>query len=293
MRAVIQQSLLKKPVFTKYRLSVGWLLWPALGFLLVAFATPLLLLLASSLSDQAGKFSIQSYVIFFSDPYSLSLIWNTVKTAGLVTLACIVISYPLAFAMVRASSRIQTLMFLSLILPLSVGVIVKAFSWTILLRSDGIVNKVAMGIGLVEEPIRLLFTQTGLVIGAVHIFLPFMALPLFSVVRQIDPRLSEAASTLGSNKFRAFCKVIFPLTLPGAITGVAFVFSMSVAMYVIPALLIGDRYQTLPAAVARNFLFFRDQQTGSTVAVVLMLIAVAVLVASSLLNRSVQAKISK
>jgi putative spermidine/putrescine transport system permease protein len=173
----------------------------------------------------------------------------------------------------------------ALILPLSVGVVVKAFAWTILLRGDGVVNRLLLGLGILDAPARLIFTETGLVLGAVNIFLPFMVLPIFAVVKLIDPRLLDAAATLGASPLHRFVRVTLPLTMPGVIAGVAFVFSMSVSMYVIPTLLMGDRFKTLSVLVARSFLFMRDRSLGSTVSVVLLAIAVAVVVASALLAR--------
>src|SRR4029077_16337676 len=180
---------------------------------------------------------------------------------------------------------VQIVLLVSLILPLSVGVVVKAFAWTILLRSNGVVNQLLMMSRLVDEPVRLLFSETGLVLGAVNIFLAFMVLPIYSVIRLLDPRLLDAAATLGSSPLHRFLHVTLPLTMPGVIAGIAFVFSMSVSMYVIPPLLMGDRFKTLSTLIARSFLFMRDRSLGSTVSVVLLLIAVAVVVVSALLTR--------
>lgn len=183
---------------------------------------------------------------------------------------------------------LQGFLLAALILPLSVGVVVKAFAWTILLRSDGLLNRLLLLAGLADAPVRLLFTETGLVLGAVHVFLPFMVLPIFSVVKLIDPSLVDAAATLGAGPLYRFRRVTLPLTMPGVIAGVAFVFSMSVSMYVIPTLLMGDRFKTLSVLIARSFLFMRDRPLGSTVAVVLLLVAVAVVVASAWLSRTYQ-----
>jgi putative spermidine/putrescine transport system permease protein len=269
---------------------VAWLALPGAGYLAVVFALPLLVLLATSFQAEGGGFSLQGYAAFLSDPYSAQVVWNTLKIAGVVTGICLLIGYPVAFAMARASLPVQGLMFLALILPLSVGVIVKSFAWTILLRSGGLVNGALMTLGLVDEPVKLLFNERGLVIAAVHVFLPFMVLPIFTVARQIDSRMKEAAATLGAGPLHAFLRVTWPLSLPGVVTGCAFVFSMAVSMYVIPSLLIGDRYQTLPALMARAYLFMRDRQAGSTMAVMLLLIAVAIVVGSTVLTRRLQAR---
>lgn len=269
---------------------VAWLALPGAGYLLLVFALPLAILLATSFQAEQGGFSLKGYTDFFSDSYNARVVWNTLKTALTVTGLCLLIGYPVGFAMARASLPVQGLMFLALILPLSVSVIVKSFAWTILLRSNGMVNQLLMALGLVDEPVKLLFNERGLVIAAVHVFLPFMVLPIFTVARQIDSRMKEAAATLGAGPVHAFLRVTWPLSLPGVVTGCAFVFSMAVSMYVIPALLVGDRYQTLPALMARAYLFMRDRQAGSTMAVVLLLIAVAVVVGNTVLTRRLQAR---
>ena len=267
---------------------LAWLALPGAGYLVLAFALPLVILLASSFQDADGRFGLQGYSAFFTDIYNAQVVWNTLKIAAVVTAICLLIGYPVAFAMARASVAVQGLMFLALILPLSVSVIVKSFAWTILLRSNGLVNQLLMALGVVDDPVKLLFNERGLVIAAVHVFLPFMVLPIFTVARQIDSRLAEAAATLGAGPLRTLAQVTWPLSLPGVVTGCAFVFSMSVSMYVIPSLLIGDRYQTLPALMARAYLFMRDRQAGSTLAVVLLVIAVAVVVGSTWLTRHLQ-----
>ena len=160
----------------------------------------------------------------------------------------------------------QVVLLAAIILPLSVGVVVKAFAWQIVLRRDGIVSQLMVDLGIWDEPVRLLFTETGLVLGAANVFLPFMILPIYSVVKLIDPRLNEAGATLGATPLYRFRRITLPLTLPGVLTGIAFVFSLSVSMYVIPSLLIGDRFQTLSTLTGRSFLLMRNEQLGSTTA---------------------------
>ncbi len=263
---------------------VALLALPGAGYLALAFAAPLALLLMASVIS-AGRPTLAGYRTFLADPFSWTVMANTIRSAGLITLICLVAGYPAAFALARAAGLLQAALLAALVLPLSVGVVVKAFAWTILLRSDGVVNRALVGLGAVDAPVRLLFTESGLVLGAVNVFLPFMVLPIFSVVKLIDPRLLDAAATLGSSPLHRFFRVTLPLTMPGVIAGVAFVFSMSVSMYVIPTLLMGDRFKTLSVLIARSFLFMRDRSVGSTASVMLLLIAVAVVVASALLTR--------
>lgn len=257
---------------------------PAVLYLAIIYGVPLLVLLGRSILV-GGMPSLAPFAGFLSDPFSWTVIWNTVRIAVLVTLVCLVIGYPTALALARAGGVAQALILVAIILPLSVGVVVKAFAWQIVLRRDGVVSQLMTGLGLWSEPQRLLFTEAGLVIGAVNVFVPFMILPIYSVLKLVDPRLGEAAATLGASPLYRFFKIALPLSLPGIVTGIAFVFSMAASMYVIPNLLIGDRFQTLATLTGRSFLFMRNEQLGSTTAVVLLVLTVAVVVGSAALSK--------
>jgi putative spermidine/putrescine transport system permease protein len=263
---------------------VALLVLPAVGYMLIVYALPLLLLLSRSFAGPDG-FTLDLFTQFLSDPFSLRVIGNTLRIALMVTLVCLAIGYPVAFALARARGIVQILLLSAIILPLSIGVVVKAFAWQIVLRRDGIVSKILVGTGIWDEPQRLLFTETGLVLGAANVFLPFMILPIYSVVKLIDPRLMEAGVTLGASPAYAFRKIILPLTLPGVVTGTAFVFSLAMSMFVIPSLLIGDRFQTLATLTGRSFLLMRNEALGSTTAAILLVIAVVIVVISTWLAR--------
>ena len=263
---------------------VSLLALPAVVYLALVYGLPLLQLLARSVSGPDGP-TLAPFVRFFADPFNWRVIANTLQTGLLVTIVCLLVGYPTALALARSRGLVQVVLLLSIILPLSVGVVVKAYAWQIVLRRDGIVSQLLTGLGLWSEPQRLLFTETGLVIGASNVFLPFMILPIYSVVRLIDPRLSEAAATLGATPLYRFARVTLPLTLPGIVSGIAFVFSLAVSMYVIPSLVIGDRYQTLATLTGRAVLFMRNEELGSTTAIVLLVLAVAIVVGSTALAR--------
>ncbi|MGE6740542.1 ABC transporter permease [Allorhizobium pseudoryzae] len=256
---------------------------PSLLLLGVLFALPILFLLLKSFRGTDGGVSIAGYVAFFSDPYMLTALRRTIVIALETTLLTLVLGYPTAFALARARGLVQTCILIAMILPLSVGVIVKAFAWSIVFRSDGVINKTLLGLGIIDAPLRLLFTETALVIGAANIFLPFMVLPVYAVIRQINPNLGAAAATLGAGPFFRFFRVTLPLTLPGVVAGAAFVFSMAVSMYVIPNLIVGERSQMLSMLIARSFLYLRDEQMGSTMSAVLLVIAAMIVVLSSLI----------
>jgi putative spermidine/putrescine transport system permease protein len=256
------------------------------SFLILAgiFALPLALLLGVSVVGADG-FTLANYRRLFGTPYYLGVIWNSLRLGLLTTIITLAISYPASFALARARGVVRSVLLATLFLPLAASVIVKAFAWTILLRSDGVVNETLMALGIIEDPIRMIFTETALVVGAVNIFLPFMILPIYAVVAQLDPRYAEAAATLGASPLTIFTRVIIPLTLPGVIAGVALVFSLSVSAYVVPTLLIGEKYPTLATTIAKAYLLAREPGFGAAAGVVLLVIAITVVSLSARFGR--------
>jgi putative spermidine/putrescine transport system permease protein len=259
---------------------IGLLAVPGLAFLAVIYALPLLLLLFKSIQSANGL-SLVTYIDFFTDDFNRVVLWRTLRVALLTTLLALVIAYPTAFAMARAKGIWLTVFLVALVLPMSLGVIVKAFAWSILFRSNGILNTTLQGLGLTDEPVRMMFTETALIIGAANVFLPFMVLPIYTVVRQLNSNLPEAASSLGATPWFRFTRVTLPLTLPGVVAGSAFTFSLAISMYVIPSLIVGERQQTLSMLIARSFLYLRDEPLGSTISAVLLAIAIFVVLFSS------------
>jgi putative spermidine/putrescine transport system permease protein len=245
---------------------------PAVAYLTLAFAAPILVLSASSLWVD-GRPSLENYVKYLGDPYYLGVIGNSLKLALAACAITLVVSYPAAFALARARPVTQRIALACIFLPLTVGSIVKAFGWTIAFQRNGVINHVAMALGLVATPLPLLFSPTALYVGISNMFLPYMLMPLFSAVRMIDDRLPEAAATLGAGPVFRFVRLVLPLTLPGAISGVALVFSLSLASYAGPLLLVGARYPTMTTTIVRGYLELNDRGLGSTMAVSLLLLA--------------------
>lgn len=252
---------------------------PAAVVLLVLYAIPLARLMGSSFVGPSGL-SFGAYVRILGDAYGRSLVWNSVRLGGLTTVIALAVGYPAAFGLAFAQGALRSVFLASLLLPLAASVIVKSFAWSTLMRSHGVVNEALMSFHLTSAPIRLLFTQVSLISGSVNIFLPFMILPIYSVVAQMDPTLTEAAATLGASPLRAFLRVVLPLSLPGMVAGVSLVFSLSVSAYVVPTLLMGESYPTLATTIARAFLLLRDPALGSAAGAILMAIGLAVVVAS-------------
>ena len=265
-----------KPAFDRVALLAA----PAMVYMAIVFALPVAVLIVRSFSGPAG-FTLSAYTAFLSDAFNWQVIGNTLRVAALTALVCLVIGYPTAVALARARGAAQVILLVAIILPLSVGVVVKTFAWQIVLRRDGIVAAFMMAIHAWDEPKLLLFTEPGLVLGAANVFLPFMILPIYSVLKLIDPDLQSAAATLGAPPVYRFFKVALPLAMPGILSGFSIVFSLATSMYVIPSLLIGDRFQTLATLTGRAFLLMRDEQLGSTTATILLVLALAIVALSA------------
>ncbi|WP_315770529.1 MULTISPECIES: ABC transporter permease [unclassified Bradyrhizobium] len=274
-----------KPAPDRERFAAFGFVAPSALIIALVFVLPLALLLGVSVLDGKGGITSANYTRLLGTPYYLGIIWNSLRLGLLTTLIAFLISYPAAFALARARGALRSVLLATLFLPLAASVIVKAFAWTILLRSDGLINTVLITLGIIEDPIRMIFTQTALITGAVNIFLPFMVLPIYAVVAQLDGRYAEAAATLGASPLVVFFRVILPLTLPGIIAGVALVFSLAVSAYVVPTLLIGEKYPTLATTIAKAYLLAREPGFGAAAGVVLLAIAVIVVALSTLPSR--------
>ena len=285
MTAIVQSKAAAPRLATPWRdrRAALTLALPALIVLVFLYVAPLARLLSLSLHSEAG-FSLEAYGRILGDSYGRSLVWNSLRLGLITTGVTLAVGYPAAFGLAFSKGALRSLFLASLFLPLAASVIAKAFAWTILLRSHGAVNDALLALHLTQKPIRMIFTQTSLIVGSTNIFLPFMILPIYAVVAQIDPRLTEAAATLGAPPPQAFLRVVVPLSLPGVVAGVALVFSLSVSAYVVPTLLMGENYQTLANAIAKAFLLVRDPALGSAAGAILMAIGLAVVVGGNRLG---------
>lgn len=268
------------PRWTRERAAGLLLALPAVATLLLLYVVPLAHLIPQSLGVGAA-YSLDAYRQIVGAAFGRTLIWNSLRLGLVTTGVTLVVGYPAAFGLALSRGALRTFFLASLFLPLAASVIAKAFAWTILLRSHGIVNDVLLWLHVTQAPIRMIFTQTALYVGAANVFLPFMILPIYAVVAQIDPRLTEAAATLGARPFVAFLRVVVPLSLPGVVAGVALVFSLSVSAYVVPNLLMGENYPTLASTIAKAFLLTRDPALGAAAGAILMAIGLLVVVASN------------
>jgi putative spermidine/putrescine transport system permease protein len=261
-----------------------WLILPAVAYLLLIFVLPLAMLAVSSFVVE-GRCSVQNFVNYLGDAHNRSVVWTTIRYASTVSFLCLALGYPFARVMSAASPRAQALLFAIILIPMSVSIIVRSFGWTVLLRRDGLVNDLLLALGVVDHPIRLLFTEGGLVLGSVGMQLPLMILPIYAVVRSIPPEFGEAGACLGAGPIYRLLRLDLPLAAPGMIAGFSIVFSQTAAAYVIPSLLGGSRFKTMSSTIVDSYLVLHAGALGSTVSVLLLAIISIVIAASGAQTR--------
>jgi putative spermidine/putrescine transport system permease protein len=195
--------------------------------------------------------TLRTYVNFFTDPFTYRVVGASIGLAVVVTLLAVVIGYPLAYALhTRVRGRTaRTALAVVLFSPLLVSVVVRTYGWLILLANQGLVNTTLRSLGVIDEPLSLLFNQRGVVISLTHILLPFAVFPVYSVLGRLDATLKEAARDLGAGWWDTFVHVTLPLTMPGVVAGALICFTLALSAFVTPQLLGGGRVQVLPLAV--------------------------------------------
>jgi putative spermidine/putrescine transport system permease protein len=207
------------------------------------------------------------------DLYYVRLFGRTLRL-GLITMAVsVVLGYPLAYFLARARPRVQTLGLFLLIMPLMVSAVIRIFGWIVILGRKGLVNQALLALGL--EPIRLLYSETAVVIGLVNIFVPFMVLPIMASIERIPPNLEEAALNLGANWYGMFRRVILPLSLPGLISGCLLVYSLSISAFVTPALMGNARERMAGQQIYDEVLVSFNWPSASSLALTLVLVTLA------------------
>jgi ABC-type spermidine/putrescine transport system permease subunit I len=218
------------------------------------------------------------------DLYYLRLFARTLRLGLVTTIVCIVFGYPLAYWLARARPRLQTLGLFLLIMPLMVSTVIRIFGWIVILGRKGLVNEALVGLGL--DPVKLLYTETAVVIGLVNIFLPFMVLPLMAAIERISPSLEEAARNLGANWGQMFRRTILPLSVPGLISGSLLVYSVSISAFVTPALMGSPRERMAGQQIYDEVLVSFNWPSASSLALTLVLLTLLLMFAALYATRS-------
>jgi putative spermidine/putrescine transport system permease protein len=257
---------------------------PAMGFLAAFLLVPAVRLISAGFLTQdahgllGGPITLSHFVHFFDTGLYSHVLFVTLRISLLTAGVAALLGYPVAMVMTRSHPAVSRVVTFITIAPLIVSVVVRSYGWQLILGNGpaGLLNWLLLSTGVINTPLRLLYSETAVVIGSLHVFLPMMVLPLASVLGKIDPHLEEAARTLGMPAWRVFHRVTLPLSLPGLAVGFTLVFSLTAGSFVTPAMLGGTNAQMLGNLIDQQITAIYDWPFGATIATVLVAIVVGV-----------------
>ncbi|HEX9703503.1 MAG TPA: ABC transporter permease subunit [Rhodospirillales bacterium] len=218
--------------------------------------------------------SLKNYAFLIGDPLYIKAYLNSLRIAATATLVCLLIGYPMAYAIVRAPESWRVALVMLIVLPFWTSFLIRVYAWIGLLKANGLINNALIALGLIETPLPLLYNEFAVHLGIVYSYLPFMVLPLFATLARMDWRLVEAASDLGCRPFRAFLAVTLPLSLPGVAAGTLLVFIPAVGEFVIPDLLGGSGTLMIGKVLWTEFFANRDWPLASAAALAMLALLV-------------------
>lgn len=248
---------------------------PMAALYLALFAGPLILLVAASFLDESlsGPWRLANWARFLTDRYNLDSILRTLKLGVVVVATTLMLAYPMALAARFGPRWVGRLILLSALLPFLTSVVVRSFAWIAILSREGALNGLLLALGLVDEPLRLLPSEIGVVLALTQIETPLMLLPLLVTMRRIDDRLVDASEALGASAWRTLARVILPMSLPGLLAGAVFVFSSAVTAFVSQSIIGGSRLSYLTTVIYGRAMITFDWGMASAAALTLLLVA--------------------
>ena len=261
-----------------------WLAAPGLLWLGVFFLLPLGLVFAISFASRGNyggiiwELTAVNYLDLFHPLYG-KILGQSLWYAAVTTVMCFLLGFPLAYVIARSPARWQPFLLLLVMLPFWTNFLVRTYAWMVLLRHDGLINRVLLGMGLIDVPLDLLYTPSAVVIGLVYGYLPFMVLPIYVAVERLNPLLVDAAWDLYASPWGVLTRIVFPLTKPGIVGGCILVFIPSIGSFITPDLLGGARSMMIGNLIQHEYLVVRDWPLGSALSFVLMAIVMAAVMA--------------
>ena len=218
--------------------------------------------------DNITAGTLEHFKKFFTDPDFLKTLWLSLRIALMTTVLCVLIGYPVAYAISQSSKR--NLLILLVTLPMWINMLVRTYAWIGILADNGLINHILTYFGM--EPAKLLYTDGAVVLGMVYNFIPFMILQIESSLAKMDRSLLDAANDLGANRVERFRKITFPLSLPGVISGITLVFLPSVSSFVIPKLMGGGGYMMIGNVIENQFITVGEWNFGSAISMIMAVI---------------------
>ena len=262
-------------------MKMRWVAYPYIVWIAIFIVVPLALILLYSLT--ASDIEIGNIELTldnfkrFLDPRFLDVLWRSIELALKSTLICLVLGYPMAMIIAKENIRKRNVMIFLFVIPMWMNFLLRTYAWLTLLGKNGFINYIITKLGF--EPLNLIYNDGAVLLGMVYNFLPFMVLPIYSVLIKIEKSLIEAAEDLGASRLEVFSRIIFPLSIPGIVTGITMVFMPAVSTFVISRLLGGGQYMLIGNLIEQQFLGTGDWHFGSAMSIIMMvfiLIAMAI-----------------
>jgi len=273
-----------------------WLRWALVtpyAWLLLFFLAPFFIILKISLADPIVAMppftalidwaasgwarihvTLDNFLFLFEDHYYITIYLNSLKMAAISTVLCLLLGYPMAYYIARQEARRRNLLLLAVILPFWISFLLRVYAWIGLLNTHGVINQTLMAIGLIDQPLKLIYNDFAVYLGIVYSYLPFMVLPLYANLDKMDLDLLDAAADLGAHRWQVFFDITLPLSFPGIVAGSLLVFIPAIGEFIIPALLGSSDTLMIGRALWDEFFINRDWPVASAVSVVLLLILV-------------------
>jgi putative spermidine/putrescine transport system permease protein len=252
-------------------------------FFAAFFLAPLLILIFVSLHTDTSmaRFGFTQYAKFLFDPFSLGVLGHTLWIGVEVTALCLLLGFPMAWAYVRSPRWAQAGLILVILLPLLTSVVVRTFAWIVILGRQGIVNTALLEIGLIDSPLRLLYTEKGMVVALAQVQMPLMVLPLITALSRLDPNLLDASAALGAGHWRTFRKVILPLTFPGIVAGCLLTYAAAITAFITQTLVGGGQMLFMPMYIYQQASALQNYPFAAAISILFLL---AVMLCVSLFN---------
>jgi spermidine/putrescine transport system permease protein len=250
----------------------SWLAYPYVLWAAIFIVFPLFLVLVYSViltTDHGIQFTLNHFRRVF-EPLYLMVLWRSIKLAFISTFICLILGYPIAMILAEAGLSKRNFLVALFVIPMWMNFLARTYAWMTLLEKNGLINALLEFLNL--PAINILYTDKAVILGMVYNFLPFMVLPIYSVLSKTDKSLIEAAQDLGATPVTTFIKVIFPLSLPGVLSGITMVFMPAVTTFVISRLLGGGQFTLIGNLIEKQFLTTGDWGFGSALSMVLMVI---------------------
>ncbi|MGM9988234.1 MAG: ABC transporter permease [Bacillaceae bacterium] len=252
---------------------------PAVAWLFIFFLVPIILVLTyafyqtGTYGELVKEFTLENVKRAF-EPLYLEILWETVVVAFWTTLFALLIGYPYAYATTFVSDKWKKILLLLVTIPFWINFLVRSYAWIVILRSQGLVNTFLMNMGIIDQPLNLLYNKPAVILGMVYALLPFMVMPIFSAVEQLDKRKIEAAYDLGATPWRTFIHVTLPMTLQGVVSGCILVFVSSIGMFVVSDIMGGSKVALIGNVIQTQFLGARNWPFGAALSLIIVLFAV-------------------